>query len=97
MASTQVATQVAGWDFETRLKDMLEIAIPKLGPDVGQQLKQMISPESLAIMAGVLVAWIISHGAGVGEIIDVVILTVGVFAIGWQYFPDWIISLVLSR
>jgi hypothetical protein len=86
MASAQAATQVASWDFETRLKEMLEIAIPKLGPDVGQQLKQMLSPESLAIMAGVLVAWIISHGAGIGEIIDAIILVAGVFAIGMAVF-----------
>jgi len=86
MASTQSATQVANWDFETRLKEMLETAIPKLGPEVGQQLKQMITPESLAIMAGVLVAWVISHGVGVGEIIDIIILSVGVFAIGLAIF-----------
>ncbi|MBI1422110.1 MAG: hypothetical protein GC149_01505 [Gammaproteobacteria bacterium] len=96
MANAQAATQVSSWDFETRLKEMLETAIPKLGPEVGQQLKQMVSPESLAIMAGVLVAWIISHGAGVGEIIDVVILTVGVFAIGMAIFSglDYLFSAV---
>lgn len=86
MASAQSAGQVASRDFETRLKAMFEIAIPKLAPDVGQQLKQMISPESIAIMAGVLVAWIISHGAGIGEIIDAIILVAGVFAIGMAVF-----------
>lgn len=86
MGSAQAAIQVANWDFETRLKSTFEYALPKLGPDAVQQLKQIISPESLGIMAGVLVAWVVSQGFGVGEIIDVVILVVGVLAIGMSIF-----------
>jgi hypothetical protein len=86
MANASSAVAVANWQFETRLERMLTLALPKLGPEAGHQLKQMISPQSLAIMAGVLISWVVSHGFGVGEIIDVVILTVGVFAIGMAIF-----------
>jgi len=86
MASTQAVGQVASWDFETKLKGTFEFALPKLGPDSAQQLRQLISPESLGIMAGVLVVWVVAQGFGVGELIDVVILVVGVFAIGMSIF-----------
>ncbi len=50
------------------------------------QLQAVISAESLAIMAGVLVAWFASHAIGIGEIIDIILLTVGVVAIGFSIF-----------
>jgi hypothetical protein len=53
---------------------------------VRAQLQAVISAESLAIMAGVLVAWFASHAIGIGEIIDVILLTVGVVAIGFSIF-----------
>jgi hypothetical protein len=75
---------VANWPFEQRLKVTLERA--RLGPEVRAQLQAVVSAESLAIMAGVLVAWVVSHAVGIGEVIDVILLTVGVVAIGFSIF-----------
>jgi len=44
----------------------------------------LLSPTNLAIMAATLVAWIASQFFGVGEILDVLLLVVGAFAIGWS-------------
>jgi hypothetical protein len=46
------------------------------------QVKQMLTPESIAIMAGVTTAWAVSHFFGVGEIADAVLLVVGGIALG---------------
>jgi hypothetical protein len=45
-----------------------------------------MEPQALAIMAGVLTAWVVSHAFGIGEIIDIVVAAIGVAAIGWSVF-----------
>jgi hypothetical protein len=77
-------TDVANWPFEQRLKVTLERA--KLGPEVRAQLQALISAESLAVMAGVLVAWVVSHAVGIGEVIDIILGVAGVVAIGLSFF-----------
>jgi len=77
---------VANWPFEQRLKVTLEMALPKLGPEVRAQLLALITPEAIAIMAGVLVAWIVSHLFAIGEIFDIILLVAGVAAIGYSIF-----------
>ena len=66
--------------FEDRLGIVFERTLPKLGPEARAQLQAIIEPQSLAIIAGVLVAWVVSHAFGVGEIIDIVLLVAGVLA-----------------
>jgi hypothetical protein len=81
---TAATTDVANWPFEQRLKVTLERA--KLGSEVRAQLQALISAESLGIMAGVLVAWLVSHAVGIGEVIDIILAAVGAVAIGFSFF-----------
>jgi hypothetical protein len=77
---------IARSSFEDRLGETFRRTLPKLGPEARAQLEAVINLQSLAIIAGVLVAWIVSHAFGVGEIIDIIILVVGVAAIGFAVF-----------
>jgi hypothetical protein len=79
-------TAVSSWTFEHRLEETFKRTLPKLGPEAREALAAIITPESLAIIAGVLIAWVVSHAFGVGEIVDIIILVVGVFAIGFSIF-----------
>jgi hypothetical protein len=54
--------------FEGRLGATFTRTLPRLGPEVREQLSAIITPASLAIIAGVLVACIVSHAFGVGII-----------------------------
>jgi hypothetical protein len=81
-----MAENVASWTFEKRLESTFNRTLPKLGPEAKEQLAAIINPTSLAIIAGVLVAWVVSHAFGVGEIVDIILLVVGVFAIGFAVF-----------
>ncbi|MES1204660.1 MAG: hypothetical protein ABUS79_01865 [Pseudomonadota bacterium] len=72
--------------FEDRLKEVLIRVMAKVGPETKAQLQSLIAPESLEIMAGVLVAWIVAHAFGLGEIIDAILLAGGAIAIGWAIF-----------
>lgn len=77
---------VAQMDFADRLGAVFEKTLPRLGPKAREQLAQLIEPESLAIIAGVLVAWIVGHAFGVGEVVDIILLVVGAFSIGFAIF-----------
>src|SRR5215471_3991715 len=48
------------------------------------QLEALLTPLNLSIMAGTLALWAGSHFFGVGEIVDVGLLLVGAFTIGWS-------------
>ena len=56
-------TDVARMSFEERLGAVLERAAGKVGPEIATQLRALIEPKSLAIVAGVLIAWVVSHGS----------------------------------
>lgn len=81
-----MAENVANWPFEKRLESTFNRALPKLGPEAREQIAALINPTSLAIIAGVLVAWVVSHAFGVGEVIDIVLLVVGAFSLGFAVF-----------
>jgi hypothetical protein len=67
-----------------RLKEVLKRSKKNFGPDIGQQIDALLSPLNLGIMAGTLLLWGGSHFFGVGEVVDVILLAVGFFAIGWS-------------
>ena len=57
-----------------------------MGPEVRAQLAALLDPTALGIMAGVLVAWVVSHAFGIGEVIDTVVAVLGAASIGWAVF-----------
>jgi hypothetical protein len=83
---TVLALDVAGMDTESKLYVVIEKTIPLLPGEAGDYLRQMLQPEALAIMAGVVVVWALSHFVGIGEIVDVIVLVVGAAAIGAAAF-----------
>ena len=77
---------VSKLSFEERLGEVIERTTVKVGPEVANQLRALVEPRALKIMAGVLLAWVVSHGFGFGEAVDIVIGVVGIFAIGLSIF-----------
>jgi hypothetical protein len=52
--------------------------------NVANQVDALLAPESLTILAATLAIWAGSHFFGVGEIVDVGLLLVGAFFVGWS-------------
>ena len=48
-------------DFKGRLGQVIERTTHKVGPEVAGQLRMLLEPQALGIMAAVLVAWIVGH------------------------------------
>lgn len=69
-----------------RLGKVFELTLPKLEPEAQRQLSQLITPGSLATMAGAVALWIAGHAFGVGEFVDVILAIVGWFSIELAVF-----------
>ncbi len=86
MSNVPSDTNVAGWTFDRRLFETLSRSKSKLLPEAWEQLQAIMTPEAIAVVAAVLVAWVVSHAFGVGEAIDVIISVVGGVALGLAVF-----------
>lgn len=69
-----------------RLGEALQRSRTHLEPEAAARVRELINPTSLAIIAGVLIAWVASHAFGVGEAVDLIIGVVGATSIGFAVF-----------
>jgi hypothetical protein len=71
---------------EEKIGEAMRRSLPYLPGDAGQIVLQMLEPGTLAIIAGTLVVWAGSHFFGVGEVVDLILLSVGVLTLGLSAF-----------
>lgn len=69
-----------------KLEAVLHKGCVLLPADVAKRILALLSPMSLAIMAGAVAVWAASHLVGVGEVADVVLLATGLLTIGGAAF-----------
>lgn len=79
-----MATTVAQLTATDRFVEVLKRTAPRLPGEIRQEFAAMLTPTSLAIMAGTLAAWGASHYFGVGFVFDLLLLAGGLLLIGWQ-------------
>jgi hypothetical protein len=84
LQATGSLNTIPAWSTTERLAEVLKRSKKELGPQAGLMIDSMLTPLSLGIMAGTLTLWAGSHLFGVGEILDVLLLLVGAFTIGWS-------------
>lgn len=65
-----------------RAVDVLRRTAPLLPEEMQEAFTPLVSPENLAITAGILAAWVASHAVGVGEVVDVGLLAFGLITLG---------------
>jgi hypothetical protein len=73
---------VATLALDARIKVVVTNAAGKLPAAVGRELLKLIESQALAVMAGVPTVWALAHFVGVGVAADLVLLVVGVAALG---------------
>jgi hypothetical protein len=78
--------QIAAMSPPERVGEAMKRSLPFLGPQARAEVEGLLTPESLAAIAAVLGVWVGSHFVGVGEIVDIVLLVVGVAVIGLAVF-----------
>ncbi|HET6280671.1 MAG TPA: hypothetical protein VFH73_06895 [Polyangia bacterium] len=73
---------VAAMSMNEKLDVVIRRSQAHMPAEMWNQVKQLLEPASLAIMAGVTLAWAGSHFFGVGEIADVVLVVAGGVVLG---------------
>ena len=69
-----------------KVAEAIRRSLPMLPSEARHQVMAMLQPESLAIILGTLLVWAGSHLFGVGEIVDLILLTVGFAVLGVSAF-----------
>ncbi|HEX8200199.1 MAG TPA: hypothetical protein VF590_06905, partial [Isosphaeraceae bacterium] len=77
---------VRDMSVQDKIAETIRRSLPLLPAGAREQVQAMLSPESLAIMAGTLVVWAGSHFFGIGEIVDVILLVAGFAVLGLSVF-----------
>jgi hypothetical protein len=75
---------VASWTDAQKLGEAMKRSEKYMPASLAAQVDALVSPENLSIMAATIALWAGSHLFGVGEIVDVGLLLVGAFCIGWS-------------
>lgn len=69
-----------------KIGEAIRLSLPHIPAEAQATVRSLLHPHSLAIVAGTLAVWAGSHAFGVGEIVDVVLLGIGVATFGFAVF-----------
>ena len=75
---------VARWPVTDKVADAIRRSTAYMPDTLGRQLGAFLEPQTLGLIAGTVAIWAGSHFFGVGEVVDVGLLLVGAFMIGWS-------------
>jgi len=79
-----MSVAVSAWSASDKVKEAILRSKKYMPGTLAAQLDALISVENLALMTGTVVIWAGSHFFGVGEVVDVGLLLLGAFFIGWS-------------
>jgi len=72
------------WPASQRISEAITRSKAHMPATVAHQVDALLTPEAISILAVTLTIWAGSHFFGVGEIVDVGLLLVGAFFVGWS-------------
>ena len=78
--------RIARMTFNEKVGEAMERSLPYLPENAKEIVRSLLKPETLAIIGATLAVWAGSHFFGVGEIVDVILLLVGVVTVGFAVF-----------
>lgn len=70
--------------LEERFQEVLRRTLPRLPGEIREEFAMLLSPTSLAVMAGTLAVWAGSHYFGAGFVVDAILLIGGGLFLGLQ-------------
>jgi hypothetical protein len=83
-ASSRAAPPVGSWSTSAKIAAAVGRSKIFLPPQLAHEVDALLSSENLALAAGTLTLWAGSHLFGVGELVDVALLLMGAFTVGWS-------------
>jgi hypothetical protein len=79
-------TQIERMSQSDRVAESMRRALPYMPAEMRNLFEGMLRPDSIAIVTGTLIAWAGSHLFGVGEIVDIILVGIGVVSLGFAVF-----------
>jgi hypothetical protein len=76
------STPLCAMSGPDKMISAMEKSVRYMPADVAQQIKSLFAPEAVAVLSATLTVWAASHFFGVGEIFDIILLTVGFATLG---------------
>ena len=86
MSANTAVTSISGMSNTDKIGAAMRRSLPFIPSDAKGMVNSLLQPQTLALIAGTLVVWAGSHAFGIGEIVDVILLGVGVVALGFAVF-----------
>lgn len=83
MERESTTVTVHSFDID-RLLDAAYQALPLMPEELRERVAELLTPEAMAVIAGVAAIWAGSHFFGVGFVADIVIAGATIIAIGWD-------------
>jgi hypothetical protein len=74
--------KVSAWSTAEKVQASIERALPLLPGDVAQELRMMLTPQAIAIMAAVLALWGAAQFVPVGWVVDLLLIVTGGLLLG---------------
>jgi hypothetical protein len=75
---------VASWSTADKIAGAIRRSLHHMPAEAAAKICGLLSPTTLAILAGTLALWAGSHAIGIGEAIDVLVLVTGFVFVGWE-------------
>jgi hypothetical protein len=79
-------TSIARMSSADKIGEGIRRSLPHIPAGARAMVESMLKPQTLVIITGTLVVWAGSHAFGIGEIVDVILLGVGVVTLGFAVF-----------
>ena len=86
LASDVAVDRTADLSATDKIGEGMRRALPRLPGEAQGVVLDMLKPENLAIIGATVVVWAASQFFGVGEIVDLILLVVGVGTLGFSVF-----------
>lgn len=83
-APAPIDRPVSEWSAAEKLMAAIERSLPYMPDEIAERFRELLTPESLALLAGTLALWAASHAIGVGFVVDALLLVGGGLALGWS-------------
>jgi hypothetical protein len=79
-----MSVAVSAWSASDKVRESIVRSKKYMPAALAAQLDALLSVENLALLTATVVIWAGSHVFGVGEVVDVGLLLLGAFFIGWS-------------
>lgn len=82
VGNTTSSSDISKMSSQDKIIEAFKGSLKYVGPELRAKLEQMLTPQNLAIMGGVMAGYVASHAVGAGFVADIAMAGIGAIALG---------------